>query len=84
MISQGGSLAIGGEGSEADLTFVGSGTGGIDVVGSDLANINLRGNNYGAFLYESAVAQVYGSTLVCRAAEVSIGHLLCCPPMLMD
>ena len=83
MISQGGSLAIGGEGSEADLTFVGSGTGGIDVVGSDLATINLRGNNYGALLYESAVAQVYGSTLVCRAAEVSIGYLLCSLSMLI-
>lgn len=76
MVSQGGSLSIGGEGSEADLTFVGSGSGGFDVFGSELASLNLRGNNYGALLYESAVAQVFGSAVVCFAVEVSITYLL--------
>jgi hypothetical protein len=70
MVSQGGSLSIGGEGSEADLTLMGLGGDNIDVFGLDLASINLRGDNYGAFLYESAVAQVFGSAVVCRAAEV--------------
>jgi hypothetical protein len=76
MVSQGGSLSMSGEGSEADLTFIGSGNGGIDVSVSDLASVNLRGDNYGALLHESAVAQVFGSAVVCMAVEASIAHLL--------
>jgi hypothetical protein len=76
MVSQGGSLSMRGEGSEADLTLIGSGNDVIDVFVSELASVNLRGDNYGAVLYESAVAQVFGSAVGCTAVEASIAHLL--------
>jgi hypothetical protein len=76
MVSQGGSLSMRGEGSEADLTLIGSGNDVIDVFVSELASVNLRGDNYGAVLYESAVAQVFGSAVGCTAIEVSIAYLL--------
>ena len=76
MVSKGGTLSIGGEGSEADLTLLGPGSGGIDVFGSNSANVNLRGDNYEAFIYATANAQVFGSAVICRAAEVGFPHLL--------
>jgi len=75
MVSNGGSLSIGGNGSQADVTLTG-GNGGRNVFGLDSAQANLRGDNYEAAFFEMAVAQVYGSAVLCRAAEVSLASRL--------
>jgi len=75
MVSNGGSLSIGGNGSQADITLTG-GNGGRNVFGLDSAQANLRGDNYEAAFFEMAVAQVYGSAVLCRASEVSLASRL--------
>lgn len=78
MNSNGGSLSIGGVGSEADLTLYGDGSEGISVFGSNQAQVKLRGNSYEAVLFESATGQVYGTAVSCTAVEVS--RVICLRP----
>jgi hypothetical protein len=71
MDADGGRLAIGGDGSEADFTFKGETTEGSYANVYDNARAALRGDTYGSSARDGGRADIYGSAIACTAMDVS-------------